>query len=300
MLARAAGDGKPRMNESVLIFECDGDTLIGVVSTPAQPTDTAVVIVVGGPQYRVGSHRQFVHLAQALACGGVVAMRFDVRGMGDSEGAQRDYEAIDSDIGAAINALLRSQPAVRRVVLWGLCGGASAALLYLRASRDQRVQGLVLVNPWVRSELSLARARVKHYYLQRLLQRQFWLKLLRGDVAMRALGEFSRSARTSLAGAKKSAAGGAAALPLQLRMLEGWSRFEGPVLLVLSGNDYTAKEFLETTQTDRRWPEVLRSPRVTRLDVSDADHTFSQPEAQTEVEVRTLDWVCRTVMGHGS
>jgi exosortase A-associated hydrolase 1 len=286
------------MNETALVFDCDGDALVGVVSAPVQASAMAVLIIVGGPQYRAGSHRQFVQLARTLARGGIAAMRFDVRGMGDGEGAKWDFEAIDRDIRTAIDALQRTLPGVRGVVLWGLCSGASAALLYLRATGDPRVRGLVLVNPWVRSELTLARARVKHYYAQRVMQREFWLKLLRGGVALRALGEFLRSARVSVAGASAVPTAADAALPLQERMVEAWARFAGPTLLVLSGEDYTAKEFLEAALTDSRWQEVLRSPRVIRLDIAGADHTFSWPRTKDTVEGATLDWVrCRAVAG---
>lgn len=54
------------MNEHALLLPCGQDTLVGVLSLPDAPSNTAVVIVVGGPQYRVGSHRQFVLLARAL------------------------------------------------------------------------------------------------------------------------------------------------------------------------------------------------------------------------------------------
>jgi hypothetical protein len=42
------------------------------------------------------------------------------------------------------------------------------------------IAGLVLLNPWVRSEVSLAQTHIKHYYGQRLLQGEFWRKLLSG------------------------------------------------------------------------------------------------------------------------
>ena len=65
--------------ETVLSFECDSETLWGIVSHPPANVprqSLAVLIVVGGPQYRVGSHRQFVLLARALARQGFTAMRF--------------------------------------------------------------------------------------------------------------------------------------------------------------------------------------------------------------------------------
>jgi len=60
-----------------------------------------VLIIVGGPQYRVGSHRQFVLLARHLAAQGIPVMRFDVRGMGDSKGKPRNFGQLDDDLRAA-------------------------------------------------------------------------------------------------------------------------------------------------------------------------------------------------------
>ncbi|MBK9363224.1 MAG: hypothetical protein IPM99_20030 [Rubrivivax sp.] len=98
-------------SERPLTFEAAGDTLLGVVHDGAAGTDVGVVIVVGGPQVRTGSHRQFVHTARHLAALGVTTLRFDVRGMGDSTGDLRSFEALGDDIGAAIDALLRARPA---------------------------------------------------------------------------------------------------------------------------------------------------------------------------------------------
>ena len=170
--------------ERALIFDCGGETLVGVVSAPqaadAVAADTGVLIVVGGPQYRVGSHRQFVMLARFLADNGVPCMRFDFRGMGDASGEARDFEALSDDIEAAIAAFARELPGLRRIVLWGLCDGASAICLSLGG--NPLVAGAVLLNPWVRTAETQARTMLKHYYLQRLLDPRFWRKLLGGGV----------------------------------------------------------------------------------------------------------------------
>jgi exosortase A-associated hydrolase 1 len=116
--------------ERALGFPCGDDTLVGIATVPAAPSGRGVLIVVGGPQYRVGSHRQFPLLARHLAAHGIAAMRFDYRGMGDSDGEERDFESIREDIRAALDAFTEAVPGMRDIVLWGLCDGASAAAMY--------------------------------------------------------------------------------------------------------------------------------------------------------------------------
>ena len=273
--------------EAALVFPVAGERLLGIVARPDSPRDCAVLLVVGGPQYRVGSHRQFLLLSRRLAAAGYPVMRFDYRGMGDSGGAVRSFDAVGEDIGAAIDAFLEACPGVRRIVLWGLCDAASAALLHVQASRDPRIAGLVLLNPWVRSEASLAQTHIKHYYGQRLLQRAFWVKLLSGKM------QIVRSLRGLLDNAMLARGTDS---PRQSRsfqdlMAEGWRQFDGEVLLILSGQDYTAKEFLEYVASDAAWSGVLDSRKLSRVDVADADHTFSSEALRSRVENETLKWL---------
>lgn len=274
--------------EQATLFNCAGDTLVGILALPAVPTQTGVVLVVGGPQTRVGSHRQFVLLSRALAAAGYAVLRFDYRGMGDSSGAQRDFEAVSADIAAAIDHLQQCVPTVQQVVLWGLCDAAAAALLYCHERHDARVAGLCLLNPWVRSEASLAKTQVKHYYTQRLRQKEFWLKLLSGKVALGALSGFVEKLRQSSRAATPQ---DAAHQPFQQRMATGWHGFAGRILLILSGDDYTAKEFLEHTQADAAWLAYQNHPGLTRQDISGVDHTFSNAKARKLAEDVTLDWL---------
>ena len=57
--------------ERVLLFTCQGLSLPGILHPGAPDASRGVLVVVGGPQYRVGSHRQFVLLARDLAAAGV-------------------------------------------------------------------------------------------------------------------------------------------------------------------------------------------------------------------------------------
>lgn len=272
--------------EDALAISCGTERLVAVLARPTTCGDTGVVIVVGGPQYRAGSHRQFVLLARALASAGVPALRFDVRGMGDATGPMQPFESSTEDVECAIGALIASCPTVRRVVLWGLCDAASVILLHAGSSRDPRIAGLVLANPWVRSDASYAKTQLVHYYGKRLLQREFWKKLLRLDVDL-ADGAASIARHVSSAGRGGERTGGR----FQDRMAAGLRAFSGPVLLLLSGQDLTAREFLEYAGSDPAWRGLLDAPRISRSDLADADHTFSVTRAREQAEARTLQWL---------
>jgi uncharacterized protein len=290
----AATPAAEAWRESVLPIRCHGHVLPGILAEPAGPfpptSPLAMIVVVGGPQYRAGSHRHFVGLSRHVAAAGIPVLRFDVRGMGDAEGDRRSFEDLDEDIGAALDALLARQPPGTRAVLWGLCDGASASLLYLDRRRDPRVAGLVLLNPWVRSEATLARTQVKHYYAQRLLQPAFWSKLLCGGVGLGALSGLWHSVRVAGLGGTASPAT-EAAMTFQQRMARQWRRFDGHILLLLSGNDYTAREFEEAVDTDPAWRGAMQRDRLKRVDLPGADHTLSDAAGRLGCEAATLQWL---------
>lgn len=285
--------------DQAISFHCNGDSLYGVVSVPEQPARRGVLVVVGGPQYRVGSHRQFVLLARSLAAQGYACLRFDVRGMGDSAGMPRTFENIGEDIGAAIDSFLAAVPLVKEVVIWGLCDAASAALFY--SGGDSRVKGLVLLNPWARTTEGVAKATLKHYYLARLRQPALWKKIASGQFdAIPALRSFARMVGTTLGvpagessdvGSVASAAVTAPSAPLPERMREGFERFSGPVLLITCDSDLTAQEFIDMTRRSRPWRQLLKLPRVTHRTVVEADHTFSRRIWRDNVASWTDEWM---------
>lgn len=277
--------------EYPVMFSCGSESLLGIL-TKSEPTNNlGVLIAVGGPQYRVGSHRQFVLLARSLAAAGFSVFRFDYRGMGDSTGDLRQFDDVGDDIAAAINAFQNACPEVERIVLWGLCDAASASLIYWDATQDKRMSGLVLLNPWVRSEASLAKTHIKHYYRQRLLQAEFWKKLLTFRLG---LGQSLRGLVMAWLRARTNATQGAStgsSDTFQRKMITGLQAFPGHTLLILSGDDYTAKEFLEHCRGDAQAMQALSGARLERVDLVEADHTFSSPEQQQAVESATLSWL---------
>lgn len=274
--------------ETPVSFRCGDADLTGMVHAPDEPARRGVVIVVGGPQYRAGSHRQFLLLARALADQGIAAMRFDYRGLGDSGGDFAGFENIGDDIRAAVDTLCENCPGLDDITLWGLCDAASAILFYAHA--DTRITGAVLLNPWVRSEAGYAKTQLRHYYLKRLFSRDLWSKIfrLRFDVSG-SVGSLAGTVRTAADGTAETGGN-----PLAERMADGFEKFDRPVLLIMSGNDLTAREFDDAAAASPRWQRFLSAGDLERRDLPEADHTFSRRAWRDEVAALTIGWVNKT------
>ncbi|KON82168.1 hydrolase 1, exosortase A system-associated [Azoarcus sp. PA01] len=289
-----------KYSEDAVVFSCASETLIGVIALPERPSGVGVMIVVGGPQYRAGSHRQFVLLSRFLAERGVVCMRFDYRGMGDSTGGTRDFRDVDGDIAAAVDKLFALAPTLDGVVLWGLCDGASASCFYV--PNDSRVVGAVLVNPWVRTEAGEAQTYLKHYYRQRLTDPRFWKKLVGGRVSLRAsVASLLAMAGRARSGAPRANSASAAPPDLPNRMSASLEKAKIPFAIVLSGNDYVAKEFELETRKRPAWRTLLGDRRRAEVvTFASADHTFSSEEKREAVAVATWNWLVRRNFCRGS
>lgn len=278
----------PQATEGVLWIPCAGSMLPAILhDVPTAPGQRRVgaLVIVGGPQYRVGSHRQFVLMARSLAARGFPVLRFDYRGMGDAGGPLRTFEDVAEDIAAALGAWLAKDTSLDGIVLWGLCDGASAAMMNCKSAR---VVGLALANPWVRSAASEAKALVTHYYANRFLSWAFWKKFLSGKVG---IGDAVKGLLGKLRVALRGEETGPAAGDFRQRMLAGMKAFNGPVLLLVSGNDVTAKEFEDMVSSSSEWKQVVGRPAVTIVRLEDADHTFSRRVDLDRASDATADWM---------
>ena len=136
------------MNETACQFG-DDQRLAGIVTEPSDGRPTlGVVLVTAGLLPKSGPFRLYAELARHLAQQGVVTLRFDLGGVGDSveERAGRPLrERTALEIRAAVD-YLSQRFAVRRLVLGGLCSGAEDALR--GAAADARVTGVVMIDPF--------------------------------------------------------------------------------------------------------------------------------------------------------
>ncbi len=265
------------MSEFPLIFESRGNQLVGIHHHANKPSTKGVIIVVGGPQTKFGSHRQFVHLARYLALQGIDVFRFDYTGAGDSEGDISDFSMVVDDIDAAISCFIQQQPSLACITLWGLCDAASAIAMYLAKERQQRVENVILLNPWVRQPVTQAKTYLRNYYWQRILQKSFWQKVFSGKfqpfksaVELKALTNDVKSSNRDY---------------FVDVMLKGLSNFEGNIHIIQSGNDITGQEFKVLLSADNDWQKVDFASYAI---INGANHTFSKQLWKQQVADITL------------
>jgi pimeloyl-ACP methyl ester carboxylesterase len=169
----------PAIREQVLLLGKQR-SMVGVLSTNASDSDgtdrPAVVILNSGIIHRVGANRVHVVLARSLADKWYTVLRFDLSGIGDSE-PRRDalapFDAAMADIGEVLDYLEQTK-GIRRVILVGLCSGASHALHY--AAGDSRVVGLALLDLYLPRTVRY----VFHRYGRRFLRLASWRNIVTG------------------------------------------------------------------------------------------------------------------------
>lgn len=258
-----------------LPFNCAGVLCAGMLHDGDRRT--GLVIVSGGLQTRVGSHRLFFDLAEAISQAGFPVLRFDRRGMGDSGGTDAGWRSSAPDIAAAAAALRGACPALRSVAGWGLCDGASALALF---GADAGLDALVLANPWLRDEdrASLPPpAAVAQRYRQRLFDRDSWRRLVRGDID---LAKLARGLRSLELRHQPTA--------LERAVAQALSRFDGPVSALVGTEDATGIAFAAAVGAD-----PLKRCRVACRPVADGDHSFSSAAQRTAVIDATLEFLNR-------
>lgn len=278
-------------SEIPVVFKCQNENLVGVVHAPDN-AESGLVLVSGGDQYRVGSHRLFVELARVLADAGIAVMRFDHRGVGDSFAPYQGFENLHEDIEAAVKELRSQCPTIKRLVLGGLCDGASASLI--SAERVPSIDELALINPWVQTSDLEARTRLLNYYGGRLKSVDFWKKLLRGQIKITdsfdSLMGYTKMFFQSLF----NFGGVGEGLDYVKHMRVGAKKFGGRVFVLLSGQDLVAQQFQQLATIDKGWKEILDDRKFHIAKIPAADHTFSTSEERRKFEQAMLDWMQET------
>jgi len=131
------------MDEVPVFVKVMGERIHGVIHVPDVTPAPSVVFCHGFTGNRIEAHRLFVRAARKMSGKGFVAVRFDFRGSGESEG-EFENMTVSSEIGD-LNAVLsflsgRSEVARDKIGLVGLSLGGAVSIL--TAARNQAVKAV--------------------------------------------------------------------------------------------------------------------------------------------------------------
>ena len=288
----------PLSNRSVEIIAKFGraNRLFGILNKPTDNgkesagRDRVFVISNTGAAHHVGPNRLHVELCRKLAQEGLASFRFDLANIGDSAagrvpGLNHPYPAhAVEDLAAAIS-YLETEHGYRVFILGGLCSGANTAFHASLQLSAAKVSKAILINPLIfywEDGLSLATPQrqqqqvEKKYYAQSARSLDKWLKLIKGQINIKALSGFLLKQAYLLIATpvsnwlEKLGIKPPARLGADLIQLEAMKR---PLDLVLSETDPGYEIFLAEGRETAK--QKIKSGFVTTQFIPDADHTFT-------------------------
>jgi uncharacterized protein len=264
--------------------------LFGILHKPdTGSSDVVVVMVTGGPQTRYGSHRLYVDLARYLCQRGIAAFRFDYEGLGDSDGEFIGYALAAPSIKAAmvhLDSVLTDKP---KRLIWTLCDGVSASLMY-NAECPKTLCGMILCNPLLHDDMDLYH---RHYYLKQIHTLEFWKRVLSMDINLsRSIPDFLRTLRAYI-GMKLRKDPFTQLLPekMQSALLKGVFEAAIPIRFILSSDDVVAQEFQTAYLENSTMARVLETRDVGVLKINKADHTFTHPSTKQDLFEQTYSLI---------
>jgi dipeptidyl aminopeptidase/acylaminoacyl peptidase len=256
--------------ETPITFDCKGQQLVGMMHLPeGRAKCPAVLMLHGFTADKTEAHRMFVKLGRALCAQGIVSLRFDFRGSGDSEGEFENMTLRSelADAQEALRVLVKHKRVNnRRIAVVGMSMGAMIASMLVARERD-RIKSMAL-----------------------------WAPVAEGEAILNQLS--TPDAVTSLAQTGVTDYEGyMVGMPFirqfaEAKPLRDVVKAKCPVLIAHGEKDQTVP-----VQHATLYEEALQSPKrqVRKLIIPGADHAFSRHAWETRLILETITWLAETL-----
>lgn len=243
-----------------LSFDCADSTLYATLDDAEG--SCGLLVVSGGNEIRCGAHAGMAALAADLSAAGYPVLRFDRRGIGDSEGENGGFESSAPDLTAAIETFRTECPHVKHIVAFGNCDAATALLLH----QPDGLAALVISNIWVIEPVDdlPPAAAIKSHYIQRLKDPRAWASLLSGAVDVRKI---VAGLRRVIAPPPPSA--------LTHRVAAALAAVQHPAHILLARHDGTALAFAEAWASPA-FERARQNARIKFQTFDSSAHSFAR------------------------
>ncbi len=274
------------MSESAIAFGRER-SLVGVFSEPPgwQPSSRlpAVIILNSGLVHRSGPARLSVRMARGFAKRGLVALRFDLSGIGDSRAATVPLSTGERWIAETRAAMdmISDARGIDRFMLVGNCSGA--AVSFGTALADRRIVALGLINPQPPSQL-------RYYVRLALSNPKFWKRVTGGEAKIPSLRQLKHRRQLSASRDSRESVGKAETTD-PMTGLRALAEREVDVFMLHCEWDPGFDYFHGVVRR-----QLERSPlreRVQLAHVAGANHDFSLTDHQRQLLQLVDEWTIR-------
>lgn len=265
--------------------------LVGVASEPDSfdADRPALLVLNSGVMHHVGTCRLSVKIARAAAARGILAVRFDFSGIGDSEprrGAQSFEESSIAEVREVMDYLQKTR-GISRFVLYGLCSGADAS--YLTGLVDERVVGMVKIDAFCYRTWQY----YLHYYAPLLLNGTRWKSFLGRHVG-KLLGKGDKLSPSEVAGIEEQyfeVPTYTRVFPPRDSVADGLRKLTArnvKMFLIFTGGEpeYIYQRQYFDSFRDVKFGNLLRVEHFPQ-----ANHIITQQECQSRIVGEIADWV---------
>lgn len=306
------------MIERPLLFRSGQAQLCGMLHLPArtgerQP-EIGLVFAQSGARGRLGNTFHYPYFARRLAALGYPCLRFDPAGLGDSTGEIQTGNMHDfygqigggrfvGDTLSAIDELLR-HVSPKRIVLFGVCGGAITALM--AAPRSVRVDGVILLSLPVMLDSAqqgqlgripgdYARGYLFRLYANKLVSPKAWKRLITRKSDTAQIWSWVKASFFTRAHKAKGGAGSGERDPAFndnfLESLDALVARQGK-LLVLFGQDDKFRYEWERDFYDKYWTNNPRYEECSTIHyIAQCNHMFTLREWQASAMDLATSWL---------
>jgi len=258
-------------------FTCDSDVLQGTIDQVDNDARTGLIIVSGGNEIRSGAHAGQTRLSKHIATNGFPVMRFDRRGIGDSQGNNSGFRKSSPDIQAALDYFHAACPKLEKIAAFGNCDAATALGLF---HGPLPVDGLILSNPWTLDEENTEQqysdenpvlpppSVIRSRYWQKLRDPHAIMRLLSGGVDLKKLVTGLKRASTSSIIMSKTT----------IELAESLGRIAVPTHILLARHDRTAAAF-SAVWSNSRFKHVRNNDCIQTFQLDSASHSYADPKS---------------------